>query len=477
MTKTYSDLYINGQWVPATGNDSIDVISPVTEEKIHTVQNASADDVDKAVEAARKAFTTFSETTVDERIELLEKILEIYARRREEFADALTLEIGAPTGHANGAQAAMGDGHLQSAIEALKTQTLEQERGESLIIRQPAGVAALITPWNWPMNQIFTKVASALGAGCTMVLKPSEVAPLTAILCAEVLDEAGVPAGVFNLVLGDGPSVGSQLTAHKDIDVVSFTGSTRAGREISKSAADTIKIVHLELGGKSPDIILEDADFEAAVDACIESCFRNAGQSCSVTTRMLVPRKNIEEITALAKAAAERYVVGDPSEEATTMGPIVNAKQFEHVQGLIQAGIDEGAQLATGGVGRPEGIQRGFYTKPTVFSGVENSMKIAQEEVFGPVLSIIAYGTVDEAIAIANDSIYGLAASVQSQDSEKAVDIARRIRAGHVYINQQNADYVRVPFGGWKQSGAGYEHSDWGMEGFQLIKSILGARA
>lgn len=477
MSTSYSEIYINGQWVSANGEKWIDVISPVSEEKISSVRSASFEDANSAVAAAKAAFPSFSETTVDERIELLQRVLEIYRRRRQEFADALVLEIGAPVGLAEGAQSAIGDGHWESAIEALRSQKLEVERGESIIVRQPAGVAVLITPWNWPINQIFTKVASALGAGCTMVLKPSEVAPLSGILFAEVLDEAGVPAGVFNLLNGDGPTVGSYLTAHEDVDVVSFTGSTRAGREISKAAADTIKIVHLELGGKSPDLILNDADFSKAVDACIESCFRNAGQSCSVTTRMLVPREHAEEIIALAKEAAEKYVVGDPTDSNTTMGPIVNARQFEHVQRLIQAGVDEGAQLVTGGVGRPEGITKGFYTKPTVFAGVDNSMAVAQEEVFGPVLSIIAYDSEEEAVEIANDSIYGLAASIQSRDFQHAVEVARKIRSGHVYINQKNADYVRVPFGGWKQSGSGYEHSDWGMEGFQLIKSILGARS
>ncbi|RSZ61397.1 aldehyde dehydrogenase family protein [Corynebacterium hylobatis] len=470
----YSDFYVDGRWEPASGQEWDDVRSPVTEQVLHTVRRSSSADVDRAVAAAKNAFPAFSRTTVAERIELLERILEVYRNRKEEFAQALTLEIGAPITLARGAQAGTGEGHLASAIEALRNQQLEESRGDSLIIREPAGVAALITPWNWPMNQIFTKVASALGAGCTVVFKPSEVAPLTGLLVAEILDEVGLPAGVFNLVTGDGPSVGSLLTSHPDVNVVSFTGSTRAGREITRAAADTIKIVHLELGGKSPDIILDDADFAKAVDACIEACFRNAGQSCSVTTRMLVPKKHAEEIIALAKEAAERYVVGDPAEETTTLGPIVNQRQFDHVQGLIQQGIDEGARLVTGGTGLPDGISTGYYTRPTVFADVDSSMSIAREEIFGPVLSILTYESEDEAIEIANDSIYGLGASVQSSDPQRALAVARRIRSGHVYINQQNSDYVSVPFGGWKQSGTGYEHSVWGIEGFQLIKAVLG---
>lgn len=469
----YTDFYLDGRWEPTSGEGWDEVIDPVTEQSLHSVRRSSAGDVNRAVAAAKAAFPKFSKTTVAERIELLERVLEVYQRRQEEFAQALTQEIGSPITLSRGAHSATGEGHLKSAIEALREQQLEEPRGDSLIIREPAGVAALITPWNWPMNQIFTKVASALGAGCTMVFKPSEVAPLTGLLVAEIMDEVEIPAGVFNLVTGDGPSVGSLLTAHPDVDVVSFTGSTRAGKEISKSAAETIKNVHLELGGKSPDIILDDADFKAAAEACIEACFRNAGQSCSVTTKMLVPKQHAEEIIEHVRVAAENYVIGDPADEATTLGPIVNQRQFEHVQRLIQEGIDSGARLVTGGVGLPEGIEAGYFTKPTVFADVDSSMSIAKEEVFGPVLSILTYETEEEAVELANDTIYGLGAAVQSGNRKRALNVARQIRAGHVYINQENNDYVRVPFGGWKQSGTGYEHGVWGIQSFQLIKAVL----
>jgi aldehyde dehydrogenase (NAD+) len=335
-------------------------------------------------------------------------------------------------------------------------------------------VAALITPWNWPINQVFTKVASAMAAGCTMVLKPSEVAPLNAILFAQVAEEAEVPPGVFNLVFGEGPTVGSQLSRHPEVDVVSFTGSTRAGSQISKDASDTIKMVHLELGGKSPNIILDDAPLEEAVRAGVTVCYLNAGQSCSVATRMIVPRDRVEDAVAIAKTVAEEFVIGDPMDEKTTLGPIVNSKQFAHVQRLIQAGIDEGARLVTGGVGKPEGFERGYFTKPTVFADVDPKMRVSQEEIFGPVLVITAYDTVEEAVRIANDTVYGLAAVVQSADKGRAMDVARQIRAGHVYINHDSAEYAGVPFGGWKQSGNGYEHDEWGMEGFQVIKAVLG---
>lgn len=470
----HGDLYINGSWVPSTGRTWIDVIDPTSEEPIASVLSASDADVDRAVAAARSAFETFSQTTVAERAELLARILEIYERRKDEFAQVLTREMGAPTTLAGTAQVGLGTAHLERTIEALRRQESDEVRGTSLILRQPAGVAALITPWNWPINQVFTKVASALGAGCTMVLKPSEVAPLDAILFAEVVDEAGVPDGVFNLVFGEGPTVGAQLARHRDVDVVSFTGSTRAGSQISKDAADTIKMVHLELGGKSPNVILDDADLDFAVRTGIGVCYSNAGQSCSVATRMIVPRQLLDEVVAIAKEAAEGYVIGNPQDEATTLGPLVNAKQFAHVQSLIQAGIDEGATLVTGGVGKPEGHERGYFVKPTVFADVESSMRIAQEEIFGPVLSILAYDTEEEAVQIANDTIYGLAAVVQSRDHARAVRVARQIRAGHVYINHEFNAYAGVPFGGWKQSGNGYEHDEWGMSGFQLIKAVLG---
>jgi len=470
----YDQLFIDGVWVPATGNTWIDVVNPATEEPIASVLSASPADVDAAVAAARTAFDSFGQTSVEERIKLLERLLEVYGRRRDEFAETLTREMGAPITLARTAQSFLGVAHLERTIEAMRRQDLEEVRGTSRVLRQPAGVAALITPWNWPINQVFTKVASAMAAGCTMVLKPSEVAPLNAILFAQVAEEAEVPPGVFNLVFGEGPTVGSQLSRHPDVDVVSFTGSTRAGSQISKDASDTIKMVHLELGGKSPNIILDDAPLEEAVRAGVTVCYLNAGQSCSVATRMIVPRDRVEDAVAIAKTVAEEFVIGDPMDEKTTLGPIVNSKQFAHVQRLIQAGIDEGARLVTGGVGKPEGFERGYFTKPTVFADVDPKMRVSQEEIFGPVLVITAYDTVEEAVRIANDTVYGLAAVVQSADKGRAMNVARQIRAGHVYINHDSAEYAGVPFGGWKQSGNGYEHDEWGMEGFQVIKAVLG---
>jgi aldehyde dehydrogenase (NAD+) len=473
----HASLYIGGRWVPAQGTAWVDVVNPATEEPVASVRSANDADVDDAVRAARAAFETFSRTSVEERVTLLERILAAYKSRQDEFADALTSEMGAPVTLARGPQAGLGVAHLQRTIEAMRRNDDEEVRGTSRIVRQPAGVAALITPWNWPINQVFTKVASALGAGCTMVLKPSEFSPLDALLFAEIVDEAGVPAGVFNLVLGEGPTVGSALARHPEVDVVSFTGSTRAGRQISKDAAETIKIVHLELGGKSPNVLLDDAPLETAVRNGVAACFSNSGQSCSVATRMLVPRPLLEDVVRIAKQAAEEYVVGDPTDSNTALGPLVNAKQFAHVQNLIQSGVDEGARVVTGGVGKPDGLATGYFVKPTVFADVTSDMRIAQEEIFGPVLSIIAYDSEDEAVRIANDTIYGLAAVVQSADRQRAVRVARQIRAGHVYINHEFAAYAAVPFGGWKQSGNGYEHDEWGMQGFQVLKSVLGAEA
>ena len=473
--KQYEQLYIDGQWVPAQGDSHIELKNPATQEVVATFRNASIEDADLAVAAAKAAFPSFSETTVDERIALLERILVEYEKRREDFSQALTEEMGAPITLARTSQSGLGVAHLERTIAGLKNIQMEEKRGPSTILSQPAGVAVLITPWNWPINQVFTKVASALAAGCTMILKPSQFAPLDAQLFAEVIDAAGVPAGVFNLVYGPGSTVGRHLTRHEDVDVVSFTGSTEAGRQISKDAAETIKIVHLELGGKSPNVILDDADFETAVTNGVHACFSNAGQSCSVATRMLVPNDRLEEVEQIAKRAAESYVLGDPTDEATTMGPIVSTKQWESIQGDIKKGIEEGGHLVTGGPGKPEGLEQGNYCKPTIFSGVDSKATIAQEEIFGPVLTIIGYDTEEEAIRIANDSIYGLASVVQSSDKERAIRVARQIRAGHVYINHHFNEYAAVPFGGWKQSGLGYEHDEWGIKGFLLNKAVLGA--
>lgn len=474
MINTRNENYIDGVWVRASGSEISKVVNPATLETVAEIPLSTVGDVDRAVAAARRAFASYSQTTLAERVDLLQRILEVYTRRRAEFADALTAEMGAPTTLAHGGHTDLGVAHLSETIEALGRMKLEERRGTTVIVREPAGVAALITPWNWPINQVFTKVASALAAGCTLVLKPSQITPLDAMLMAEVVEEAGLPKGVFNLVHGKGSEVGHALAAHPDVDVVSFTGSTRAGRDISKAAAETIKVVHLELGGKSPNIILEDVDLEAAVTRGVHVCFSNAGQSCSVATRMLVPRHRIDEAASIAKKAAEGYIVGDPLNSETTMGPIANPSQWKIIQDMIQAGIDEGATLITGGPGKPEGLETGYYAKPTIFSDVDNKMTIAQEEIFGPVLSIIAYDDEDHAVAIANDSIYGLAAAVQCDDPERARRIAGRIQAGHVYINNQSDSYAASPFGGVKQSGNGYEHGEWGIYGFQVIKAILG---
>jgi aldehyde dehydrogenase (NAD+) len=474
VSDNYGKFYIDGAWVAPLGRGSAVVINPATEQTVATIALASAADVNAAVAAAKRAFPSFSTTTVEERIAYLERILAAFERRKDEFAEVMTAEMGAPIGLASTAQVGLGTAHLSRTIEALRSMQFEERRGDTVIVKEPTGVAALITPWNWPVNQVFTKFASAFAAGCTMVLKPSEVAPLDAMLFAELVDEAGVPAGVFNLINGEGPVAGQALVSHPDVDVVSFTGSTRAGIQIAKAAAETVKVVHQELGGKSPNIILDDADLEEAVTRGVHACYSNAGQSCSVATRMLVPRAKVAEAAAIAKRVAESYVVGDPMSESTTMGPLVNSTQFAHVQRLIARGIDEGAELVTGGTGKPEGLETGYFVKPTIFSSVDNSMDVAQTEIFGPVLCIIGYDTEDEAVDIANDTVYGLAAVVQSADKDRAMKVARRIQAGHVYYNHQFAQYASSPFGGRKQSGTGYEHDEWGIEGFLSTKAILG---
>ncbi|WP_312135542.1 aldehyde dehydrogenase family protein [Brevundimonas sp.] len=465
-------FYIDGAWVDPVAPRTLDVINPATEQSVARISLGGAEDVDRAVMAARRAFDSFARTTRHERIELLEAVLAEYERRREDMAKAITAEMGAPSTLSRNAQAFMGTAHLSTAIEVLKNYEFEEARGSTLISREPIGVCAFITPWNWPSNQIGCKVAPALATGCTMVLKPSEVAPLSGIIWSEIMDAAGVPAGVYNMVNGDGPGVGAALSSHPEVDMVSFTGSTRAGIEVAKNAAPTIKRVHQELGGKSANIILPDADIAKAVTAGVDHIMNNSGQSCNAPTRMLVPRDRMDEVKTAARAAAEAITVGDPQGDAR-MGPVVSQAQWNKIQGLISKGIDEGATLVTGGAGRPDGLDVGYYVRPTIFADVDPDMTIAREEIFGPVLSIIPYDTVEEAVQIANDTVYGLAAYVQSGDIDNARKIARQLRAGQVAINGPAPDLM-APFGGFKQSGNGREWGDHAFAEFLEVKATLG---
>ncbi|CAE6688076.1 3-succinoylsemialdehyde-pyridine dehydrogenase [Paraburkholderia nemoris] len=466
-------FYIDGAWVEPSGTARLPVIDPCTEEAFAEVAMGTPADIDRAVAAAKRAFTSFSQTTPAERLALIRRILEVFLERHDEMGDTISRELGAPRAMAHAWQAGIGRRHLDELIRTCETFAWQRKKGTTLVNHEPVGVAALITPWNWPINQIVCKAAPAIAAGCTMVLKPSEVTPLNALLFAEILDAAGVPPGVFNLVNGDGPTVGAALAAHPDVDMVSFTGSTRAGIEIAKLAAPTVKRVHQELGGKSANILLDDVDFEAAVTAGVNSCFNNSGQSCNAPTRMLVPEARHDEAVAIARRAAEAHRVGPADHERTTMGPVVSSVQFERVERLIAAGIDEGAQVVAGGLGRPHGLERGYYVQPTVFANVRPSMTIAREEIFGPVLAIMPYRDEDDAIAIANDSPFGLAAYVQSADHERARRVAFRLRAGSVYLNYPSWD-AGSPFGGYKQSGNGREYAEWGLEAFLEVKGIVG---
>ncbi|RVO70061.1 aldehyde dehydrogenase family protein [Sinorhizobium meliloti] len=465
-------FYIDGKWVePATQNDLL-VLNPATEKPIAVISLGTAVDVDRAVAAAKKAFASYSRTTVEERLALLEKLLAIYKRRYDEMADTITAELGAPRTMSHEQQADVGVGHLQGFIDALKRLKLREKlpNGDTLL-REPIGVCGLITPWNWPVNQIALKVVPALATGCTCVLKPSEFTPLNAVLYAEMIEEAGFPAGVFNLVNGDGIHAGAALSKHKDIDMMSFTGSTRAGIAVSKDAADTVKRVTLELGGKSPNIVFADADIEERVTASILECFNNSGQSCDAPTRMLVERSAYDEVVEIARRVGMEARVGDPTKDGSHIGPLVSHIQFERVQALIEAGVAEGATLLAGGPGKPEGFETGYFVQPTIFADVDNSMRIAREEVFGPVLSIIPFDTEEEAIAIANDTNYGLAAYVQTRDRERAERVASRLRAGMVHINGGPHRYGS-PFGGYKQSGNGREGGMFGLEDFLEVKTV-----
>ena len=469
-------FYIDGEWVDPETPNPFDVINPATEEVCGRISLGSAADVDKAVAAAKRAAESFAQTTREQRITLLEDILEVFDRRSDEVASAIMEEMGAPWKLAKYAQAPSGAEHIKCAAEVLKSYQFTETIGTTQVIREPIGPCALITPWNWPINQIAVKVAPALAAGCTMVLKPSEIAPFDAVLFAEILHEAGVPAGVFNLLNGDGPTVGAALSSHPDIAMVSFTGSTRAGIAVAQNAAPTVKRVAQELGGKSANIVLDDADFAKAIGRGASACFENSGQSCNAPTRMLVPRERLAEAAAIAGKRAESTKVGDPQAEDTRIGPVVSEVQWNKIQDLIQKGIDEGATLVAGGPGRPHGLARGYYVKPTVFSDVNNDMTIAREEIFGPVLSIIPYESEDDAVRIANDTPYGLSGYVSSGDLERARAIAKRLRTGMVHINNAAQD-SRAPFGGYKHSGNGREWGVHGMEEFLELKSIYGYQA
>ncbi|PID45176.1 MAG: aldehyde dehydrogenase family protein [Proteobacteria bacterium] len=470
------NFYINGEWVaPAVAND-FEVIDPSTEEVCAVISLGSQADTDAAVAAAKAAFDSWSQTTKAERLAILEKLADIYESRSEEMSQAMSVEMGAPIDLARSSQTGAGIWHLRNFIETLKQfefeRPLNAQSPNDRILYEPIGVCALITPWNWPMNQVVLKVVPALAAGCTMVLKPSEIAPLSSLLFAEMIHEAGVPAGVFNLVNGDGMGVGSQLTSHPDVDLVSFTGSTRAGAAISKSAADSVKRVCLELGGKGANIIFADADANA-VKRGVFHCFQNTGQSCNAPTRMLVERSIYDDVVKAALAAAEQCTVDLAAHSGKHIGPVVSQLQYDKIQQLISAGIEEGARLITGGLGRPEGFDKGYFVKPTIFADVNNQMTIAREEVFGPVLTIIPFDTEEQAIEIANDTPYGLTNYIQTQDGAKANRVARRLRSGMVEINGKSRS-AGAPFGGYKQSGNGREGGVWGLEDFLEVKAIGG---
>ncbi|MEL6337449.1 MAG: aldehyde dehydrogenase family protein [Pseudomonadota bacterium] len=470
------NFYIGGAWVAPLEGTPLEVLNPSNEEPFATITLGGQADTNAAVAAAKAAFPAWSMTSKAERLAALERLVAAYDARLEDMAQAISQEMGAPIALARHAQAAAGSGHLKNAIKTLRDFDFEWALGDhapgARILMEPIGVCALITPWNWPMNQVVLKVAPALAAGCTVVLKPSEVAPLSSYVFAEIVDAAGIPAGVFNLVNGDGPGVGSQLSVHPDVDMVSFTGSTRAGKLITKSAADTIKRVTLELGGKGANIIFADADAKA-VTRGVRHCFNNSGQSCNAPTRMLVERSVYEQAVETAKAVAEQTEVGAAEVEGRQIGPVVSDLQWEKIQGLIQTGIDEGARLVAGGTGRPEGLNRGYFARPTIFADVEDSMTIWREEIFGPVLSMTPFDDEDQAIEMANDTAYGLTNYVQTQDVEKARRSARALRSGMVEINGKSRG-PGAPFGGYRQSGNGREGGTWGLEDFLEVKSVGG---
>ena len=469
-------FYIDGSWIEPNVPAALDVIDPSTEERFATISTGSVADVDRAVAAARAAFRDFAWSDRQERIDLLRQIMDVYDRRQEDLAIAISREMGAPLKFARDIQVGIGRAHLKKMVEVLETYAFGVGKGSGYVVKEPIGVVGMITPWNWPMNQILCKVAPALAAGCTMILKPSEIAPLSAIVLAEILDEAGVPKGVFNLVNGEGATVGAAIAAHSGIDMVSFTGSTRAGIQVAKAAAETVKRVCQELGGKSPNILLRGASLRTAVEKGVAGCYRNNGQSCNAPTRMLVPEELHDQAVAYAVAAAGQYHVGRADDPATVIGPVVSQAQFDKIQRLIESGIAEGATLAAGGPGRPDGLARGYFVRPTVFGNVRPDMAIAREEIFGPVLSIMPYGSEDDAVTMANDTEYGLAAYVQCDDLARARKIASQLRAGTVHINYPAWD-AGMPFGGYKRSGNGREFAEYGLEDYLEVKGILGWNA
>ena len=469
--KDLRKFYINGEWVDPTHSNDLEVENPANEEMVATISLGGETDVNLAVAAAKRAFASYSRTSIEERVALMEKLLQIYMDRYDEMSVAISVEMGAPISFATAAQADTGRGHINTALEALKQFEFERQVGNTRIVKEPIGVCGFITPWNWPINQISCKVAPALATGCTMVLKPSEIAPISGYLFTEIMHQAGFPAGVYNMVNGDGPNVGAVIASHPDVDMVSFTGSTRAGILVAQAAAPTVKRVTQELGGKSPNIIFDDADLESAVSGGVMRMMSNTGQSCNAPSRMLVQSSVYDQAVEIAKQAAQSVVVDQPTSQGGHIGPLSSRVQFEKVQGLIEKGISEGATLVAGGLGKPEGFDSGYFVKPTVFAGVNNQMTIAQEEIFGPVLAMIPFDTEEQAIEIANDTPYGLAAYFSTSNAERARRVGSQLRAGMVSVNSASQDYA-APFGGYKQSGNGREWGEFGFDDYLEIKGI-----
>ena len=467
-------FYINGEFTDPSSNETLGIINPATEEEIGIVALGSIEDVDKAVYSARKAFSVSSKLSKTDRLDILKTVRENYKKRFNDLSEAIRLEMGAPIKLAEGAQAATGLGHLKTAIRVLENHEFEYKHGDYIVREEPIGVCGLITPWNWPINQIVSKVAPAFAAGCTVILKPSEIAPLSAMIIAEIMHESKIPAGMFNLVNGLGNIVGEAMSAHKDIDMMSFTGSTRGGVAVATASAATVKRVSQELGGKSANIILDDDSFTKSITNGVTHVMSNTGQSCNAPTRMLVPLSRHDEALDIAKKSVENIKVGKPDDINTDLGPLVSITQYNKVQNLIEKGIEEGAQLVSGGKGKPNGFEKGYYVKPTIFGNVSNNMIIAKEEIFGPVLSIIPYNDIQHAVSIANDTVYGLAAYVTGEDQKKCLEVARELRAGQISLNYGSSG-PSAPFGGYKQSGNGREKAEWGLDEFLEIKAIMGS--